>query len=474
MYGGYTYLDPTYEPDENDFIVLAWVEGIKNIKTLAEAVAAESSVGTFTDIKTMNEHVFTHYRARVYEVIEVGENAGFVRIAYPYQHFDVKNVVQFFASVMGNVFGMRELDAYYVLDIALPSKYQRQFSGPTGLEHIRKWLGTHKTQRPHVGTIVKPKVGLTPKEFANVAYQAWVGGLDLVKDDENLVDQKFCTWQKRFDEVLHALDKAEKETGERKLYATNVSDVSIERMFERIEYVSAHGAKMVMLDVYAVGLSATKAVVEFAHKHKLFVHAHRAGYAAWHRSNFGVSFQVLAKFYRLLGVDQLHVGTGVGKMDGSPVFIKRLADVLRAYKLKEAMYLGALKHQWYKGVGKVLPVASGGLHPGHVHALHALFGNDVLIQAGGGVHGHPNGTEEGARAMREAVEAVVQGVGNKELMKKSVAFRRALKKFSYVEPEKVERSLEFFTRNADTLNAFVKRTGLQGLRLLEKGVEPRE
>ncbi|VVB98520.1 Ribulose bisphosphate carboxylase [uncultured archaeon] len=198
-YGGYSYLDFRYKPDmENDFTVLFWAKASTPIEKTAEAIAAESSVGSWTKLSTMNDFVWTHYRARVFRIDKVGKGAGFIHVAYPIEHFDAKNIMQFQASVLGNIFGLKELEELYIFDIAFPKRYQHQFSGPRhGLEGIRKMAGTQKSRRPHVGTIVKPKVGLTPKEWAHVAYQAYAGGLDLVKDDENLVDQDFCRWKDR-------------------------------------------------------------------------------------------------------------------------------------------------------------------------------------------------------------------------------------------------------------------------------------
>ncbi len=473
MYGGYNYLELDYSPGKNDFIVLLWVKAQCSLERAAEAIAAESSVGTFTEVKTMNQRVFTNYRARVFEITKVQENAGFVKIAYPYQHFDTKNLIQFEASVMGNIFGMHEVEELYICDIMFPEKFQRQFKGPFGMEKIRKYVGTNKKRRPHVGTIVKPKVGLTPQEFSEVAYNAWLGGLDLVKDDENLVDQPFCRWQERFDATYEKLDKVEKETGEKKLYATNVSDSCIDRMIERIEYVAERGAKMVMLDVYVLGFPAVKAMVDLAHKYNLFVHAHRAGYAAWHRGRTGVSFQVMAKFYRMLGVDQLHVGTGVGKMDGSPKHIQAFAEVVKKQKAKARPYLGMLKQTWHSSIAPVFPVSSGGLHPGLVEGVVEIFGNDVVIQAGGGVHGHPKGTLAGAKAMRAMVEGLAEGLSAEQIAKKHKEVKEAFKKFGRIPRERVRATLQFFDENEDVLNRMVLKLGIDAMWELERGIEPR-
>jgi len=124
-YGGYEYIDFSYEPSEKDFVVLAWIRSKTKIEKAAEAVAAESSVGTWTDIKTMNSYVFENYRARIFKIEKVTENSGFVYIAYPFEHFDSKNLCQFWASVFGNVFGMKKLEELYYLDLKIPKEFQK-------------------------------------------------------------------------------------------------------------------------------------------------------------------------------------------------------------------------------------------------------------------------------------------------------------------------------------------------------------
>jgi len=463
-YGGYTYLDLDYVPSENDFVVLMYTKGKYNLERLAEAIASESSVGTWTKIHTMNEHVFKHYRARIFKLFKVRENEGFVFIAYPLEHFDIKNFNQFQASVLGNIFGMKELEMLYILDIKFPKKYQKQFSGPAnGLEGVRKYIGTEKNKRPHVGTIVKPKVGLAPKEFAKVAYEAWANGLDLVKDDENLVDQDFCKWEDRFNAVFEAKEKAELETGEKKIYCVNITDSSIERMEERVEKVVERGHNCVMLDVYVLGITALQHMLEITKKHKLVVHAHRAGYAAWHRGDYGVNFQILEKVYRLMGVDQLHIGTGVGKMEGGALLIRRFHEIAEKYKGEEEFYLGSLDFEFCDHIKPLMPVASGGLDPSKVDALIAIHGKNITIQAGGGVHGHPKGTAKGAVALRQAAEAVAQGMTVKEYAKDHKELKEAIKHWGYVDPKEIEDRLAIGNNKA-LLNTIVLNNGLDAMR----------
>jgi len=462
-YGGYSYIDQKYKLDKNnDFIVLMWAKGSVPLEKQAEAIAAESSVGSWTKLKTMNDFVWKHYRARVFKLHNVTKNSGFIWIAYPLEHFDSKNLSQFQASVLGNLFGLKELDELYVFDIAFPKTQQKLFKGAHfGLEGLRKKIGTSKTRRPHIGTIVKPKVGLTPKEWAKVAYDAYSGGLDLVKDDENLVDQKFCPWKDRVNEVVKSIEKAEGETGQTHLYASCITD-KFSRMVERVEYLKSLGLQknvIVMLDVYVLGTSALEEMLDLTRKYGFAVHAHRAGFAAPNRGSFGINFQVYEKFYRILGVDQLHIGAGVGKMEGSVSIIKRYHDVAEEMSLDEEMWLGSLAMDYAPHIKPILSIASGGLDAGRIDGTVALHGMNVNIQAGAGVHGHPGGTVAGAISMKQALDAVMEGIPAPEYAKTHKELKQALDTWGYVDPVAITKALEKEKKDSKRLTAEFLRKG---------------
>ncbi|MCX8200421.1 MAG: RuBisCO large subunit C-terminal-like domain-containing protein [Candidatus Micrarchaeota archaeon] len=472
VYGGYSYVDYKYVPDkDNDFVVLFWAKGSMSIEKIAEAIAAESSVGSWTKLKTMNDFVWKHYRARVFWIGKVDSKSGFIKIAYPIEHFDSKNISQFMASVLGNIFGLKELEELYVFDVSFPIRFQKQFSGPVhGLDGIRKMAGTLKSRRPHVGTIVKPKVGLTAKEWAHVAYESYAGGIDLVKDDENLVDQDFCKWKDRLHETVKAIEKAGNETNQNHLYSSNVTD-RYSRMVERVDYLNEMGLQknvLVMLDVYILGMSALEDILELTKKYKFATHGHRAGYAAANRGNFGINFQVYEKFYRLLGIDQLHIGTGVGKMEGAPVMIRRLHNIADQFKLDEKPYLGSLAMEFAPGINPMLSIASGGLNAGMVDAVVALMGKDTNLQAGAGVHGHPGGTRKGAMSMRQAIDAVMKGVPAPEYAKTHPELAQALKTWRYVSPRSIIKELEFVEKNAAKLSATALKKGRWKMQVLNE------
>jgi len=138
----------------------------------------------------------------------------------------------------------------------------------------------------------------------------------------------------------------------------------------------------------------------------------------------GIRMIVLADFARLIGVDSLHIGTGIGKLEGSIKDIKELTEELEKEKVKETHL--RLKQDWY-GKNPVMAVCSGGLHPGHVPYLIKHLGKDIIIQAGGGIHGFPSGTKYGARAMRQAIQATLEGKGLREYSRKHFELATALK-----------------------------------------------
>ena len=289
---------------------------------------------------------------------------------------------------------------------------------------VRKIVGVKK--RPLSGTIVKPKLGLNEKEHAKCAYEAWIGGLDIVKDDENLTSKSFNKFKKRARETIKLKNKAEKETGEKKIYMANVTAETNE-MIKRAEYLKELGNEYLMVDVLTVGWSALQTLRNENEKLKLVLHGHRAMHGALTRNKeHGISMLALAQSSRLVGMDQLHIGTAVGKMEGEKNEIRTILENIEQKKVK------ATKKTFSQNWGKTKPVfsvCSGGLHPGHIPKLVEFFGNDIIIQCGGGAHGHPEGTRKGAVAIRQAIDAVMKNISLKEYAKTHPELDLAIKKW---------------------------------------------
>lgn len=380
------YVDLSYEPTKEDLIATFYMEPLS--KELANMLAAESSTGTWTDIRTSNKRAREKLKAHVFEI---HADQNIIKVAYKHQIFEKGNIPQMLSDFAGNIFGMKAIENLRLLDIKVPKTIVKSFPGPSiGLEAIKENLGIQ--ERPLVGTIVKPKVGLSPEQHANVAYQAWLGGCDLVKDDENLTSQEFCKFEDRIRKKLTLKRRVEEETGEKKIYAANIT-APYRKMVKRANYVKEQGGECIMIDILTVGFSALQTITQKFED--MIVYGHRAGHAAITRKNHGIRMLVFAKLARLAGVEHLHTGTAIGKMEGEQAEIKEIDNFL--------------KREWY-GLRKVVPVKSGGLHPGLVSQLIDILGPNIQITAGGGINGHPAGVKAGAKAMRQAVDAKLKGI----------------------------------------------------------------
>ena len=415
-----SFVDLKYKPSNTDVICQYKItpKGY-NLRKTAEMVAGESSIGTWTEIHTMKPRVWNTLAPKVYEINSKEKR---VRIAYPIRLFELGNLPEIMSSIGGNIFGMKSVKGLLWEDISIPKKMLKSFQGPKyGIKGLRKKFKIYN--RPFVGTIVKPKVGLQPGEHSQVAYDSWLGGCDVVKDDENLTSQTFNEFKKRFLKTIKLCDKAEDETGERKAYLINCT-AETETMLKRIKFVEDHGGNYIMLDILTLGWGALQTA---RHHTKLPIHAHRAGHAMFDRDpEHGMTMEVVAELTRMVGVDTMHIGTAYGKMSGKKDEILHVEDEIEHKFTKETKKY--LAQKWYH-VKPVLGVASGGVYPSLVPKIMKFMGNDVVLQAGGGIHGHPRGTEAGAHAMRQAVQATLDGVSLKEYAEKYSELREALEKW---------------------------------------------
>ena len=420
------------KPDENDLIAEYYFEPSAGTtpQYACEQLAAESSIGTWTTIATLKPATAKRLSPKIFCVKRKGK--GFItRIAYPDELFEAGSVPQLMSAIAGNVFGMKVVDQLRLNDFTLTKTLVRAFKGPQlGIAGVRKMMRVPK--RPLCGTIVKPKVGLSEKEHAAVAYQCWANGLDLVKDDENLTSMRFNNFEKRLAATLESKDRAQSETGERKIYVCNVSAETNE-MLRRAQLVKDQGGNCTMIDILTVGWAGLQTLRDA--NLRCVIHAHRAGHAAITRNpRHGISMLALAKLSRLIGVDSLHVGAIFGKMEGNKNEVLAIADEIQSPKVKADSIQGVLSQDW-RGLAPVFAVASGGLHPGVLDKVVAAMGNDVFLQCGGGVTGHKDGIAAGARAVRQAVDATVQGIGLDEYSKEHKELRAALNQWGSNPPK---------------------------------------
>jgi ribulose-bisphosphate carboxylase large chain len=354
------------------------------------------------------------YRGKAYRVEPVpGTGPGtstpqqfLVHIAYDLSLFEEGSITNMAASIIGNVFGFKPLKALRLEDLKIPVAWVKTFQGPpTGIVVERERLD--KFGRPLLGATVKPKLGLSGKNYGRVVYEALKGGLDFTKDDENINSQPFMHWRDRFLFVTEAVAKATAASGELKGHYLNVTAATMEEMYERAELAKQLGSPIVMVDL-VVGWTAIQSMSRWARRNDVILHMHRAGHSTYTRQkNHGISFRVIAKWLRLAGVDHLHAGTVVGKLEGDPAVVRGVYDVLRESVTAQNPAYGIHFEQDWAGLRKVMPVASGGIHAGQMHQLLDTFGEDVVLQFGGGTFGHPMGIQAGATANRVALEAMV-------------------------------------------------------------------
>lgn len=385
------YLSLHESVDPQTHIVCTFSLGVSGepFDKTAGGVASESSVGTWTDIGLEIPKIWQELHAKV---THIDEQHGIITIAYPLDLFEANNLPQLLSSIAGNVFGLKEISRLRLLDITFPEAYVRSYPGPAlGISGIRDLTGV--STRPLLGSIIKPKLGLSSAQHADAAMAVWDNGINLVKDDENLTSMRFNNFYSRVDEVVSRMSKSRYlRHGSAKIHAFNVT-AGYDDMLKRTTYVKEAGANCVMVDVLTAGFSGLSGIRN--RNTGLILHGHRAMHAAFTRSQqYGISMLVIAKFARLCGVDSFHTGTVVGKMDGAEQEVVAINAFLRS--------------EWY-GLKQVLPTASGGLHPGHIPDLVRILGNDMLFNFGGGIHGHPDGTAAGAKAVVQSLDSVLRG-----------------------------------------------------------------
>src|SRR5579864_3790424 len=403
------YYDADYVPKDTDILCAFRIvpqPGVDHIEAAA-AVAGESSTATWTVVWTDRLTDHKHYQAKAYRVDPVpGTDQFIARIAYDIDLFEEGSIANLTSSIIGNVFGFKALKALRLEDMRIPPHYAKTFQGPAhGIVMEREYL--NKFGRPLLGATVKPKLGLSARNYGRVVYEALRGGLDFTKDDENINSQPFMRWRDRFTHCMEAVTRAQAETGEVKGHYLNVTAATMEDMYERAEFASDLGSVIVMIDL-TIGYTALHSMSKWARANGMLLHLHRAGHSTYTRQKtHGVSFRVIAKWCRLLGVDHIHAGTVVGKLEGDPSTTRGYYDTCRLAAVPADPSRGLYFDQDWGSMPGVMPVASGGIHAGQMHQLLHYLGEDVVLQFGGGTIGHPMGIAAGATANRVATEAMI-------------------------------------------------------------------
>lgn len=412
-----------YEGIDRDKYLLA-VYSLKAATTdsiaLAEALVVEQTTGTWTAIPEETRDVKERSAGRVLGVYEIpdherelpgdaGERQMVFVVAYP-----TGNIAGQFPELITTLYGnVSMIGKLKLLDVMMPPAFLKYFQGPKfGIEGIRRLLKIEK--RPVLCGMYKPCVGALPETLGKMAYEMAVGGVDVLKDDELLADPEFCPLEARVEVTRKSLEKAEKETGRKSIYCVNVTDRPQE-MYRKARKAVENGASALLVNVFAVGYAAAQDLTEDpAITIPVMGHPAFAGTYFAAPDHGMLSHLALGKFVRMSGCDLMIYPSPFGKVPLLRDRAVRIAQELRAP-------MGHLK--------SVFPGPAAGMHPGNVAQSLAEFGLDMVVGAGGGLHGHPGGTIAGGKAMHQAIDAFMDGVPVGEAAKKNGELQQALEKW---------------------------------------------
>jgi ribulose-bisphosphate carboxylase large chain len=389
-------------------------------------MAGEQSTGTFTRVPGETEALRERFAARV-ESVEKLEPAsspslpsavaprsagdryqcGRIRISFPLENMG-PNLPTLISTVAGNLFELRQLSGLRLLDLEFPKSLAEYFLGPQfGVAGTRRLTGTY--DRPIIGTIVKPSVGLTPQETAELVRTLGEAGVDFVKDDELMANPPHSPFDERVKAVMSVVNELADSTGRKLMYAFNISD-QLDQMLAHHDTVLEAGGTCVMISLNSVGFAA---VEYLSQRISLPIHGHRNGWGMYSRHPaLGMEFTAYQKLWRLAGVDHLHVNGLKNK------FCESDDSVVRSIKsCLTPMFGGYL----------AMPVVSSGQWGGQAEETFRRTQTlDVIYLAGGGILAHPGGPSAGVTAIRQAWEAAAAGIALEDHARGHTELRQAI------------------------------------------------
>lgn len=381
----------------NDSVVAEfYIETQSSLRQVAEAIAELETTGKWLGQETPTE-LFADCKGTVADVTELAPGKGTITLHFPLRNLDLENAA--FASIWllmigGGTFALVDYEKSRLLDFALPAWAYRYFPGPKfGLKRTREFLGL-KADDLIVGTIVKPTSGLTPEQVADMCYNAALGGVRFIKDDEKMMNAAYCPLAKRVRLVVEGLKRAEDQTGQNVLYCPHIT-ANLAHLRDNAYIALENGATGLMLNFFAAGFSAMEMLARDPNI-SVPIYAHCGGREALGRAEGqGVAPNVVAKFARLMGGDYFRSGI--------------LGSYLVGTQQEFALINQTLREE-LPTINDAVPVLSGGLNPKNLGENLAAFGNDVLVLAGTGIFSHPMGTRGGVEAMKQAAQAFHEGV----------------------------------------------------------------
>jgi ribulose-bisphosphate carboxylase large chain len=380
------------------------------LEKAAAVLAGEQSSGTFVAVPGETDELRARFAARIEAISPTDDRAGEIVISWPVENVGY-NLAALVSTIAGNLFELREFNGIKLLDFDVPSPFAERFRGPKfGIEGTRQL--TDVRDRPLIGTIIKPSVGLTPQQTAELVATLAGAGIDFIKDDELMANPPHSPIERRVEAVMRVINDHAQRSGKKVMYAFNISD-EVDAMLRHYEMVRAAGGTAVMVSLNSVGLAGAKKVADIG---ALAVHGHRNGWGMLNRSpTLGIEFAAYQKLWRLAGVDQIHVNGIANK------FWESDDSVVRSIEACLAPLLGGMA---------IMPVISSGqtgLQAPETYRRTRTI--DVLYLAGGGIMAHPSGPAAGVAALRQAWEAAVEGVELPSYAKNHPELRQQLAKF---------------------------------------------
>jgi ribulose-bisphosphate carboxylase large chain len=410
-----------------------WIETPYPVERAAEMLAGEQSTGTFVAIPGETDELKERFRARVenirlLETVDTPSLPDFrspkspdgklrfyraeVSVSIPLEMTGT-DLTAALAAVMGNVSELGEASGIRLLDLEFPPAFVEGCPRPQfGIAGTRRLAGVY--ERPIIGSIIKPSVGLTPEQTAAMVRELAQAGIDFVKDDELIANPPYSPLEKRVAAVMRVINQHAERTGKQVMYAFNISDDRVDAMLRHHDLVLAAGGTCLMLSINHVGLAAVMAVRRRA---QLPIHAHRNGWGMLTRCpSLGIDYRAYQKIWRLAGVDQLHVNGLQNK------FWEPDDSVVRSIQ--------ACLTPLFRAEDCLMPVVSSGQWGGQAPETYRRTQTvDVMYLAGGGIQAHPGGPAAGVAAIRQAWEAARAGIALEEYARDHVELRQALEKF---------------------------------------------
>lgn len=386
---------------------------------LIQSMAIEGSTGTWEKVEEDTEEVRRKLSGKLVGYFEIpttsaARRQAVVQLAFPIDAW-IDNVPMMLLSIAGNCFAYSP--KLRLVDVFIPEALLARFKGPKfGVPGLRKALNV--PDRPLSLHIIKPKMGMTPKQVGDQCYQTAMGGVDMMKDDEMTSDVYNSKYEDRLKAVLEAQEKAEAKTRKRTIYFVSITDEP-RRIFDKAARAVELGARGLLI-CYSAGLPVIRQLAEDpAINVPLLIHASHM-IAAQPR----ISWPVFAKLVRLCGGDMMLTPTY-----WSSIPMVSLEEGIRTSHVKLAP-LGHIK--------PMFPMPCAGVYPGLAPILIGEYGTDIVIPSGGGMLGHPDGYTAGARAWQQAIAATLSDEDFLQYAKRpeNKELRRALEKWGYIERPK--------------------------------------